>query len=262
MLFRLGNVALALLVFVIVGGTTLAGILVGHRLQAHRDEVKEPIGAVQAALLGFVGLLLAFGLSMAVGRYEGRRDAIVTEANAIGTAYLRAQMIAEPARSESVDLLRSYAAERLRLAHVVTDTRTFDESVASSADMQRAMWKVAGQALDTAPQDTAPRLYVESLNSMFDASASREGAFFDRIPDTVVALQIGGAAVSLGVLGLYLATLGRRVIAASLAAVMVSLILMVALDLDRPQRGFITVPTRALTSLVSSMQLDPASPAP
>lgn len=144
----------------------------------------------------------------------------------------------------------------------MTDTRTLNESVASSADMQRATWNVAGQALDTAPQDTAPRLYVESLNTMFDASASREEAFFDRIPDTVVALQIGGAAVSLGVLGLYLATLGRRVIAASLAAVMVSLILMVALDLDRPQRGFITVPTRALTSLVASMQLDPASPAP
>ena len=262
MLFQLGNVTLTLLVFGVVGGMTIAGILIGRRLQGDRDEVKEPIGAVQAALLGFVGLLLAFGLTMAVGRFEGRRDSIVTEANAIGTAYLRAQTIAEPERSASIDLLRRYAAERLHLARLVVHTSAFEASLITGAEMQRRLWGLAAKALDTAPQDTAPRLYVESLNTMFDAGTSREDAFLDRIPDTVVALQIGGGAVSLGVLGIYLATLGRRVLTASLAAVMVSLILLVALDLDRPQRGFITVPTRSLTSLVASMQAEPAAQAP
>ena len=75
-------------------------------------------------------------------------------------------------------------------------------------------------------------------------------------------LQIGGAALALGVLGLYLATLGRRVLTALLAAAMVILILLVALDLDRPQRGFITVPSTPLQNVAASMQLDPASPAP
>jgi hypothetical protein len=98
--------------------------------------------------------------------------------------------------------------------------------------------------------------------TMFDAGSSREAAYHDRIPLSVAYLQIGGSALALGVLGLYLATLGRRVLSAMLASVLVALILLVALDLDRPQRGLITVPSRALASLQQSMQQEPASAAP
>ena len=61
---------------------------------------------MQAALVGFVALLLAFGLTMAVGRYEARRAAVVLESNAIGTTYLRAQTLAEPMRTESLQQLK------------------------------------------------------------------------------------------------------------------------------------------------------------
>jgi hypothetical protein len=65
----------------------------------HRSEIlREPFAALQAALLGVVGLILAFGLALAVGRYESRRAAVVEDANRIGTTYLRAQMLAEPVR--------------------------------------------------------------------------------------------------------------------------------------------------------------------
>ncbi len=65
MLFRLSNPVLAVVVVVIVGGSTLIGVYVGRRLGNRRDEIREPVGTVQAALLGFVALLLAFGLTMA-----------------------------------------------------------------------------------------------------------------------------------------------------------------------------------------------------
>ena len=261
MFFRLANPVLVIVVTVVVAGTTAAGIALGRKLKSSHDEIREPIGAVQAALLGFVGLLLAFGLTMAVGRYEARRAAIVTEANAIGTAFLRAQTIAEPQRSESIDLLRTYVAGRVHLTSVVTETAAFDSAVAATNAIQRSLWKLAGESL-AASEGAATRLFVESLNTMFDAGTSREAAFHDRIPDTVVVLQIGGAALALGVLGLYLATLGRRVLTALLAAAMVILILLVALDLDRPQRGFITVPSTPLQNVEESMRLDPASAAP
>jgi len=261
MFFRLANPVLVVVVTVVVAGTTAAGIALGRKLKSAHDEIREPIGAVQAALLGFVGLLLAFGLTMAVGRYETRRAAIVTEANAIGTAFLRAQTIAEPQRSESIDLLRTYVAGRVRLSEIVTETKAFTKEVAASGEIQRSLWKLAGEALVASPDASATRLYVESLNTMFDAGTSREAAFHDRIPGSVVVLQIGGAALALGVLGLYLATLGRRVLTALLAAAMVILILLVALDLDRPQRGLITVPSRPLRSVEASMQLEPAATA-
>jgi len=259
MFFRLANPVLVVLVTVVVAGTTAAGIAIGRKLKSSHDEIREPIGAVQAALLGFVGLLLAFGLTMAVGRYENRRTAIVTEANAIGTAFLRAQTIAEPQRSESIDLLRTYVAERVRLSEIVTETAAFTRSVDASNEIQRSLWKLAGEALEASPDGSAARLYVDSLNTMFDSGSSREAAFHDRIPDSVVVLQIGGAALALGVLGLYLATLGRRVLTALLAAGMVILILLVALDLDRPQRGLITVPSRPLRNVEAAMRLEPAA---
>jgi hypothetical protein len=64
--------------------------------------VREPFAALQAALLGVIGLILAFGLALAVGRYESRRAAVVEEANTIGTTYLRAQTLAEPSRTASL----------------------------------------------------------------------------------------------------------------------------------------------------------------
>jgi hypothetical protein len=262
MLFRVGNVVLVVIVMAVVAGTTLAGIAIGRRLRGHREEISEPIGAVQAALLGFVGLLLAFGLTMAVGRYENRRSAIVVEANAIGTAFLRAQTIPEPQRTASIELLRNYSAERLRLAGIEVHTGAFTDSVEAADTIERGLWKLAGESLDASPDGSAVRLYVDSLNTMFDAASSREAAFRDRIPGPVVYLQLGGAAVALGVLGLYLATLGRRVHTALLAAVMVSFIVLVALDLDRPQQGFVHVPTTPLQSVVAEMQLEPSSAAP
>ena len=82
-------------------------------------DLHEPVGVVQTALLGFVGLILAFGLALAVGRYETRRASVVEEANAIGTTYLRAQTLAEPMRSRSLELLTDYTDSSIRLAQAV-----------------------------------------------------------------------------------------------------------------------------------------------
>jgi hypothetical protein len=70
--------------------------------------LREPFAALQAALLGLVGLVLAFGLAMAVGRYETRRAAVVEDANAIGTTYLRAQTLGEPLRTGSLERPEAY----------------------------------------------------------------------------------------------------------------------------------------------------------
>src|SRR5690349_1507049 len=102
--FRLTSFEIGLLFFVTLLGATALGWFVGHRLRHLSDSLKEPFGILQAALLGLVGLLLAFGLSLAVSRYEDRRTNVVAEANAIGTAYLRAQTLAEPMRSRSLAL--------------------------------------------------------------------------------------------------------------------------------------------------------------
>ena len=109
MFFSLTSWELALLIFAVIGGASALGVVAGRYARRSSDAYREPIGVLQGAFLGVVGLILAFGLSLAVGRYETRRAAVVDESNAIGTAYLRAQTIAEPERSQSLTLLKQSA---------------------------------------------------------------------------------------------------------------------------------------------------------
>ena len=259
MFFSLPSWAVALVIFAIVVGACVLGAAVGRYLQRHTDVLREPIGVLQAALLGLVGLILAFGLSLAVGRYEARRAAVVAEANAIGTTYLRAQLIAEPARSQSLDLLRRYTDLSLRLSHQVPNSASMKRTAAAQSVLQRRLWRLAGQAISAAPTASAPRLYVDTLNDMIDQQTVRVSALNNRVPGAVLGLEVIGAAVVVGLLALYLAVLGRGLVAAIVAAGLVTLLLLVTFDLDRPTRGLITVPDTPLESLRASMLLSPAA---
>jgi hypothetical protein len=251
-----------LLLFGVVLGATALGLLLGHRLRGLSDSLREPFAVLQAALLGVVGLLLAFGLALAVDRYETRRGALVAEANAIGTTYLRAQTIAEPARSRSLALLTRYTDTSIRLSRSVPNSPAARDAVADAQRLQRNLWALAGGQLNSAPTASAPRLYVETLNEMIDAQTSRVSTLNNRVPSAVLFLEVAGAALALGLLAAYLAILGRAVAAVLLAAVLVSMLLLVTCDLDRPTRGLIRVPATTLVNLRASMDMPPAAPAP
>ena len=106
MFFSLNSWQLALLLAGIMFGATFLGLAAGRSLAHHAEGLREPFGVVQSALLTLVALVLAFGLAMAVGRYDSRRAAVVNDANAIGTTYLRAQTLSEPMRSLSLPLFK------------------------------------------------------------------------------------------------------------------------------------------------------------
>jgi hypothetical protein len=260
--FELSTWALGVLLFGVVLGATLVGLLLGGRLRHLSDSLKEPFAVLQAALLGVVGLLLAFGLALAVDRYEARRAALVTEANAIGTTYLRAQTLSEPGRSRSLALLARYTDASISLSKAVPGSDAAEAAGRAAQLLQRQLWAIAGRQLDAAPTASAQRLYVESLNEMFDATTARVSALNNRVPSAVLFLEVAGAALALGLLAVYLAILGRAAIPVILAAVLVSMLLLVTCDLDRPTRGLIRVPATTLESLRASMDEPPAAPAP
>ena len=262
MFFSLPSWAVALLVFAVVGGACVGGALAGRYLRRHTDALREPIGVLQAALLGLVGLILAFGLSLAVGRYESRRAATVAEANAIGTTYLRAQLIAEPQRTASLALLRRYTDLALKVSDEVPGSDAMRRTNGAQLIVQRQLWQLAGEATARAPTDTAPRLYVDTLNDMIDQQTVRAAALSNRVPGAVLTVEVLAAAIAVGLLALYLAVLGRGFLAVVVAAVLVSLFLLVTFDLDRPTRGLITVPATPLESLRASMTLPPAASGP
>ena len=262
MLTSLSSLALTLVVAGIMFGATGLGIVTGRALSRRKEGLTEPLGVVQGALVGLVALLLAFGLTMAVGRYESRRSAVVLEANAIGTTYLRAQTLAEPVRSESLDLLRRYGDARIALSDSVPDSAPFEAASARSVAIQNKLWALAGDAMDQAPLESAPRLYVETLNDMIDAHTTRVAALDNRIPAPVLWLQIAASALALFVLGMVLASHNRGVLMVLFAAALLTVMLLVIFDLDRPHRGLITVPDAPLVAVRASMNGPPAAHGP
>ncbi len=262
MFFRLSSLELGLIVFGIVLGTTLLGAFVGSRLRAARRHAARTLGVVQAALLGLVALILAFGLTMAVGRYDQRRAAVVDDANAIGTTYLRAQTLREPLRTESLDLLVRYTDASIAISRTVPGSAAQAAAIAGEEELQRSLWRLGGEALAESPTDSAPRLYIETLNEMIDMQTVRVSALNNRVPSAVLLIAIVGAAIGLGLLALYLAILSRGVVMAILAAAFVSILLLITFDLDRPTRGLVTVPDTPLVALRASMELPPAAEAP
>ena len=262
MFFRMSTVTLALVLVAIVGGAAAVGTVIGRRMRERSEASREPVGVVQATLLGLVGLLLAFGLTMAVARYDTRRAIVVQEANDIGTTFLRAQMLAEPTRTDSLELLTQYADLAVDLANRVPDSDRFDEDVTQIGDLQRALWRAAGDAVRADPDGTAPRLYVETLNAMIDSHTNRVTSLRNRVPSTVLILQVAGSAVAVGVLSLYIALLGRGLLTSLVATTVVILILFISFDLDRPHRGLITVPDGALVAAREAMNQPPAATGP
>ena len=262
MFFRLSSWELGLIILAVVGAATLAGFATGRYLREHSATLREPFGVLQAALLGVVGLILAFGLTLAVGRYEDRRAATVTEANAIGTTYLRAQLIAEPARSRSLELLRRYTTLAVNVSREVPNSPGMQRTTSAQEVLQRRLWRLAGQSISAAPLASAPRLYVDSLNSTIDQQSVRLSSLNNRVPSAVLTLEVVGAAVALGLLAMHISILGRGLAPMLVAATLMTLLLLITFDLDRPTRGLIRVPSTPLVDVRASMALPPAASGP
>jgi hypothetical protein len=257
--FDLPTVGLFVLIFGLVLGSTALGAFAGRRVRHLSDALTEPFGVLQAAMLGVVGLILAFGLSLALSRYEDRRTSIVEEANAIGTTYLRAQTLDEPVRRRSLALLVEYAEAAIQFADHVPGGEDALAAEEEEQRLHREIWALADRALDEAPQASAPRLYVESLNELIDAQTVRSAALNNRVPAEILWLELIGSCFALALLAAYLSLVGRGLVGVLVAALVIAGLLFVTADLDRPTRGPIQVPDTVLVDQLESMRNPPAA---
>ena len=227
-----------------------------------KEDLREPFGVLQAALLGVVGLILAFGLALAVGRYEARRAAVVDEANAIGTTYLRAQTLAEPVRSRSLALLTDYTDTRISLSLSVPGSSQARRVIAQGELFLRqlldARWPGARYRSD---RQRPPALHRESEHDDRHGHRSRIDA---EQPGSRGGPRSGGARrrLRIGVARGLPVDPGPRRSGGPPGAILVTLLLLVTFDLDRPTRGLIRVPDTPLVALRASMELPPAAAAP
>jgi hypothetical protein len=207
---------------------------------------------VLKAVLAVLGLLLAFTVSMAVSRYDARKQALVTETNAIKTAYLRAQLLSDSQRTAIVALLRQYVDARLATDRPDWNTDTALQN--KIAALQQQIWSQSMAIGQQDPQSDTVALYIQSVNEMFDAQSARDTARLDTLPGSALDLQFAVAMLGLGILG-YSSGLGRgrSLVSTILLALLITVVVVIIIDLDQPYRGFITISQQSLFQLRQSM---------
>ena len=209
-------------------------------------EQEGPTGMLVGSILALQAFLLAVTIGMASDRFDARRAIVLNEANAIGTTYLRAGYLPEPASSEIRKLLRQYVPLRI----VLTDAADLAADIAQSEAIHAQLWAIAEDVARTTDQGDLVALFIESLNETIDLHESRVTARFARVPETVLLLLVAGSALSLGMVG-YSAGLTKRrsLLSAVVLVIALGAVITIVVDLDRPREGFIQVSQQPLIDL-------------
>ena len=244
-------------VFLATALIVLLAIEVGYRhgkvVQSRSEEDREkeaPVGAMVGAALGLLALLLAFTFGMAEDSFQARRVVLQQEANAIRDTYLRAQMLAEPHRTEVRSILRAYVDERLKWAEVGTHG-----VMPSSAALLDRLWAQTvavgdqGQAVDIVAS------FVDSVSEIIKLNEERRLLRErSRIPHAFGAVVFLIAILTFAAMGYHAGVAGTiRSPAMVAVAVVFSLVIMLIVDLNRPGQGFINVSQEPMHELRSSM---------
>jgi hypothetical protein len=235
-------------------------IELGYRLarQARRDNSESLLshtGSVQAALLGLLALLLGFTYSQSLSRYEQRSEAVVSEANAIGTTWLRAHLLPISVREAVLQDLRRYQDLRVEAGGVSLVERSARAALLQdSQTVVNRLWESALQAAKDEPSPITTGLFIQSLNEMIDSFGSREAALNRHVPEVVLFLLYGTLLITACVLGFTAGLAGHR--ASFVTYLMVGLIVIIVfiiIDLDRPRRGLIEVSQKNMLDLQATI---------
>jgi len=231
----------------------LAAAEIGH-LFGSRAVGEANVSTLEAAILGLMALMIGFTFSMALSRFDTRRDAVLNEANAIGTAALRARLLPAPYDAESVRLLRDYARIRVDFTGGVIAPNEMDAAIARSNDIQEGLWL---RAKAVAAKDSAmvpAGIYIQSLNEMFDNQEKRLTAWRNRVPNIVFFALYAIAAVSLGFTGYASGLEARRWrLPVYIMSVLAAGVILLIQDIDRPGAGFISVSQQPMIDTAASL---------
>jgi len=244
-----------LLIFFVSLVVILTASEIGRRYGLrHRERKPQNISTLEGSILGLLALIIGFTFAMALSGFEARRDAVMYEANAIGTTALRARLLPAPYSSESIKLLREYVQVRLDIARRVLPPKESAAAIARSRALQEALWQ---QVKEMAAKDNAmvpTGLYIQTLNEMFDRQEARHAMALNHVPNTVLIALYGLAIVASAFAG-YAAGLDaqRSRLPIYTIGVLVSIVIFLIQDIDRPGPGLIMVSQQPMLDTAASI---------
>ncbi len=225
---------------------------VGFRLgrwRARRGGPKAEVsGAMVGAAMGLLAFMLAFTFDGAAGRHDSRKELVVEEANAIEAAWLRAGFLEEPHQAQIRSLLRDYT--QLRVQGAVGEVPA-EDVLRQSDELHARLWAAAQAVVQDQGSSDVLALFVESVNTVIDLHVKRVMiAWRTHVPATIWVTLYALLVVGVVMLGIQLGHDGVRHYGIEFAlAVSFSLVLLLIVDLDRPQQGLINVSQQAMLDL-------------
>jgi hypothetical protein len=205
------------------------------------------------ALMALLGLLLAFTFSMSLVKHEGRRQMSVSDSNAIGDFYTCVSLLDDPLRGKLQALVKQYVEHRIALAKPMTDEAALQEALADIREMHTRMQSLVKEAVDQGTPIATP--LVNTFNDVTSNHAARLAAIRDRLPMSILLLLGLSAVLAVAVVGKQQSVAKESAPGETLGFILlVSLVILVILDLNQPQRGWIRISQEPLELLLKSFE--------
>jgi len=255
LLYQRDEYLIALSLFLALVVIAHCGYLRGrHRRPQKSDGDSSQLSILQSSVLGILALLLGFTFSMAISRYELRVSLVVQESNAIGTTNLRAQMLPEPYRQTATTAIREYVDARLRIYQRV-DPQLIVEDESREHKLQNQLWSVAVGAMQQDPHSIPTGLFIATLNDTIDLQAKRDAALHNHVPERALVLLMLVAACAMGLVGFGYGWSDHEDLGQiAVISAVISLVILIIIDLDRPSRGLIRVGQGSMVTLAESLR--------
>jgi hypothetical protein len=207
------------------------------------------------SMLALLGLLLAFTYAFSLSRADHRKEAIVNEANAINTAFLRADLAAEPGRSELRNRLLEYARTRLVTAEMVAGPGALQNTTERSLEAQAYLWPATKEVLKGDVPGPLKSSLIQAVNGVLEAHNTRIAAVHDRLPGAILTLLTFVAVVSVAVTGYQAGLTGsmNHVRRGAFVLILAALVLII-IDFDRSFDGLIQVDQETMVSLIRDLE--------
>jgi len=239
----------------------LAAAFIGRALRppAHPkggDSKDDGEGYSVSAILGLLALLTGFTFSLAIERFETRRQLVLEHANAIGTAYLRVQLLPEPHRARLSGLINDYTANAVALANAPPGNT--GPLLAQDDRILTQLWAATKAAYRSIQALPFAGTFVSAVNSLIDMDGARRAARSARVPVEVFAVLLIYLIGTAGVLG-YVLRSRRGLFAASFLLVLLTLSQLLILDIDRPTTGSLRESQKPMEDLRDSLKTQPPS---
>jgi hypothetical protein len=243
-----------LLVFVLTFITLCLSVVMGALLRRGKDLEKgthENYAVILAAALTLLALIIGFSFSMATNRYDQRKNYEEEEANAIGTEYVRADLL-PAAKAERIRvLLRKYTFQRV-LFYNTRDTQQLAQINARIAQLQAELWSVVAESADSRPAPIIA-LVAQGMNDVLNSQGYTQAAWWNRIPTAAWILMASIAICCCLLIGYDLRDMKAGRILIPILPLIVSIAFFLIADIDSPRGGFIRVSPQNLISLSESL---------